>query len=104
MDMNSITELLKEINIAQLVAIGVMIWFFYSRLDGKIEKQGNRLDEKIEKQGDRLDEKIEKLGDDIKELRKDIQDIDKRLCRLEGAFSSKECCMIKDERKLPRAE
>lgn len=37
-------------------------------------------------------------------IKKELNEIDKRLCRLEGAFSSKDCCMIKDDRKLSKAE
>jgi hypothetical protein len=33
-----------------------------------------------------------------------ITDMDRRLCRLEGAFSSKECCILKEERHMKRAE
>lgn len=29
-------------------------------------------------------------------LQETVTDIDRRLCRLEGAFASKDCCMIKD--------
>jgi hypothetical protein len=36
---------------------------------------------------------------DHTELKNLVLDIDRRLCRLEGAFSSKECCMLKDHRK-----
>lgn len=38
------------------------------------------------------------LGNRIDKLDEKITDIDRRLCRLEGAFSSKDCCMIKDHR------
>ena len=31
-------------------------------------------------------------------LQETVTDIDRRLCRLEGAFASKDCCMIKDSR------
>lgn len=86
MDWNLVLDIAKEINIGQLIAILLMFWFFYSRLDKKIEK------------GDAT------LLEEMKELRKDVQDIDKRLCRLEGAFSAKECCMIQDGRQVKKAE
>lgn len=44
----------------------------------------------INKSFDKMDEKI--------------TDIDRRLCRLEGAFSSKDCCMIKDDKYHQKAE
>lgn len=46
---------------------------------------------------DLSDRKIEKLDEKL-------TDVDRRLCRLEGAFASKDCCMIKDERHLKRTE
>ena len=48
------------------------------------------------KQIGKLDVKIDKLRDDV-------QDVDRRLCRLEGAFSNKEFCMIKDHRIQEKA-
>lgn len=73
------------IGVQTAVIIAVLSGFF-SRTNKKIEDLDQKLSGKIEK----LDEKL--------------TDMDRRLCRLEGAFSQKECCMIKDERKLPRVE
>lgn len=47
-------------------------------------KQIGKLDERLTGQIAKLDEKL--------------TDVDRRLCRLEGAFASKDCCMIKDHR------
>jgi hypothetical protein len=44
-----------------------------------------------------MNHKLEKLDEKI-------TDIDRRLCRLEGAFSSKDCCMIKDDRLIRKVE
>ena len=46
---------------------------------------------------DNTDKKIDKLDEKI-------TDIDRRICRLEGAFASKDCCMIKDHGQLKNAE
>lgn len=46
---------------------------------------------------DRTDLKIDKLDEKL-------TDVDRRLCRLEGAFSNKDCCMIKDDRVIKKAE
>ena len=40
----------------------------------------------------------------ISKLDEKITDIDRRLCRLEGAFSAKECCVIKEDRQIKKAE
>lgn len=40
----------------------------------------------------------------IGKLDEKLTDVDRRLCRLEGAFSSKDCCMIKDSRIQEKAE
>ena len=70
--MEVLIDLMKEINIAQLIAIGCMGWFFYNRLDKKIDKVGERID--------KLSEKVE--------------DIDRRLCRIEGSLSTSGHCLF----------
>ena len=45
----------------------------------------------LNKRIDGTDAKIEKLDEKL-------TDVDRRLCRLEGAFASKDCCMIKDDK------
>lgn len=57
---------------------------------GSINSKIDGLDQRLSNKIDKLDEKV--------------TDIDRRICRLEGAFASKDCCMIKDERRLPKAE
>lgn len=44
-----------------------------------------------------LDRKVEKLDEKV-------MDIDRRLCRLEGAFSSKEFCAIRTQENNSKAE
>lgn len=51
-----------------------------------------------------MDGQFADVRGEIKELRGDVKDIDRRLCRLEGSFASKDCCMIKDARHLEKAE
>jgi hypothetical protein len=82
MEWQYVIELAKEINLAQLVIIGLMFWFFYSRLDGKI----NKLDEKINK----LDEKVD--------------DVDKRLCRIEGSLASQGHCLFSQNQAKEKAQ
>ena len=53
--MEYIFKLIELINPAQLVAIGIMLWFFYNRLDSKIEKNTQRIDEVEQKQTQRID-------------------------------------------------
>lgn len=51
-----------------------------------------------------LNNRIDQLSARIDKLDEKVTDIDRRLCRLEGAFSSKDCCMIKDERQLRKVD
>ncbi len=51
-----------------------------------------------------LNHKIDKLENRMDKFDEKLMDIDRRLCRLEGAFASKDCCMIKDERQFKKAE
>ncbi len=34
----------------------------------------------------------------------DLNELDKRLCRIEGALSAKECCLLKEGDKVKKAE
>lgn len=49
----------------------------------------------------RLETRMESRMDKMESI---LTDVDRRLCRLEGAFASKDCCMIKDERQMKKAE
>lgn len=59
--MEYIFKLIELINSAQLVAIGIMLWFFYNRLDSKIEKNTQRIDEVEQKLNQRIDSIEQKL-------------------------------------------
>ncbi len=84
--MEPVIEMLKTMDIGQVLVLGLMLWFFYSRLENKIEKMDVKLSLKIEK----LDEKI--------------SDIDKRVFAIETMLHMKDCCMLKDERHIKKAE
>lgn len=56
----------------------------------------------------RLEIKVEnldiKLSTRIDKLTEVVTDIDRRVCRMEGAFANKECCMINDNSQRKKAE
>lgn len=89
-------DTLSKLDFAQLIAIGVLLWFMYSRIEKKFDKINQKFD-KVDQRFDKVDLRFDKLEEKV-------TDIDRILCRLEGAFSSKDCCMIKDDRKLSKAE
>jgi predicted nuclease with TOPRIM domain len=65
----------------------------FKEVDARFKEMDARfkeMDTKIDIRFDKLDEKV--------------TDIDRRLCRLEGAFSSKECCILKYDKELRKAE
>lgn len=86
-------EILYRLDISNLLAIAAMGYFLNSRMNEKIDKLNNKID-KIE----------EKLSIKIDKLDEKLTDIDRRLCRLEGAFASKDCCMIKDSSQMKKVE
>lgn len=51
-----------------------------------------------------LNGRSDKIENRIEKLDEKMTDIERRLCRLEGAFASKDCCMIKDERHIHKAK
>lgn len=79
---DSIIQILTQLNISQLIAIGAMIWIFYNRLDKKIDK---------------LAEKVEKLNEKV-------EDIDRRLCRIEGSLSTQGHCLFSQNKPDQKAQ
>ncbi len=57
----------------------------------------NGLNKRIDNLEYGLNSKIDKLDEKL-------TDVDRRLCRLEGAFSSKDCCMIKEDKTSRKVE
>lgn len=49
-------------------------------------------------------EDIKSLKTDIKSMQEDIKDLDRRLCRIEGAITSKDCCVLKQDQNLKKVE
>lgn len=84
--MEQIVDAIEKLDIAQVVILLSALWFFYRRLDAKIEKLDTKLSSKI----DKIDEKV--------------ADIDKRLFSVERMMHMKECCMIQDTNKMKKAE
>lgn len=46
---------------------------------------------------DRIDRKMDNFDEKL-------TDIARRLCRMEGAFSSKDCCILKEDKQTKKAE
>jgi hypothetical protein len=65
----------------------------YGRLDRKIEKLDTRMTETIMK----LELKVDKLSDKV-------EDIDRRLCRIEGSLATKGHCLIEQTTTQRKAE
>jgi hypothetical protein len=77
---------IQKLNVANVLAIGAMIYFTYSRLCNKIEKSHDSLSVRIDN------------------LQETVTDIDRRVCRIEGALQSKDCCILKSESTIKKAE
>ena len=105
-----IFEMLRNINIAQLLAIGGIFWFFYARLNGNIEKLEARMDAKMEKMEARIEkseanltDKIGNLDRSINKLNEKVEDIDRRLCRIEGSLATQGHCLFNQAKPEQKA-
>jgi len=84
--METLIEMMQDINVGELMAIGIMMWFLYARLDNKITK----VDEKLSSRIDSLSFKID--------------DVDRRLCRIEGSLATQGHCLIHQVHSDKKAE
>lgn len=78
--MEQFIELLKEINIAQIAVLLITGWYGYSRLKTELKNEISQL-------------KIE-LKSDINSINARVEDVDKRLCRIEGSLSTQGHCLF----------
>jgi hypothetical protein len=88
---------LAKIEIGQLIAYGVLLWIFYSRLNSKIDKVEAKLTEKIDKVDLKLSGQNEKLSEKV-------DGIDKRLCRIEGSLSTHGHCLFNQSKPEQKAQ
>lgn len=74
---------MEEIHVlmSMIGGLGIFMMYLHQGVMKRFELSDHRTDQRF----DKLDEKV--------------TDIDRRLCRLEGAFASKDCCMIKDHQR-----
>lgn len=84
--MDEVLKIVQKIDIANLIAMGMMLWVMY----GRIEKQLERLES-------RSDSKFLRIECELIKIQSTMTDIDRRLCRLEGAFQAKDCCLLKSD-------
>ncbi|MEN6512235.1 MAG: hypothetical protein ABFD00_10465 [Chloroherpetonaceae bacterium] len=108
-------QVLKEINLAQILILFAGGWFFYNRLDAKIDKIDAKLDAKIDGVENSLTLRIEKLdakidgvenslSQRIDKLGEKIEDVDRRLCRIEGSLATQGHCLFNQSKKEQKAE
>lgn len=81
--MDTILSLIKAMNVGDLIAMLGMLWFFYSRSNGKI------IDLKIE-----LKNEMKNVAEKVEKLETKIDDVDKRLCRIEGSLATQGHCLF----------
>ena len=86
--MESFLEILKEINITQIIIIFAGMWFFYNRLDNKIDRVENRLSERIDKVENSLNERIDKVEQRIDKVERKLELIqDKLMTRIDNLYN-----------------
>ncbi len=79
---NLFYETVKLINPVQLILIGLIVFYFYNRLDQKFEKRFDKIDErfdKVDEKFDKVDEKFDKVQQNFKQ---DFKEINQRFDNL----------------------
>ena len=99
-----ITEMILTIMIAGFGLNFSLMYLLWVTLNRRMDGLENTLNKRIDGLENTLNKRIDGVEIRIDKLDEKITDIDLRLCRLEGAFSSKDCCMIKDERQFKKVE
>jgi uncharacterized membrane-anchored protein YhcB (DUF1043 family) len=88
-----VVNFLNEVNPMQLIAIGIIVWFFYGRLDKKIANLSadmnhrfEKVDERCDKMEDKFDKKFAKMEERFDKMEKRF---DKKFSEMEEKFEDK---------------
>ena len=68
---------------------------------GNLHKRIDGIENSLSKKIDGLESS---LGNRIDKLDEKLTDVNRRLCRMEGAMTAKDCCMLKSDQQLRKAE
>lgn len=98
--MDTFIELIKKLDVGQLIVMGCMLWFFYSR----IEKKFDKLEAKIEDRFDKIEQRMDKMEQRMDRIEALVNNLDKRLFVVEAILQMKGCCAITDDKHLRKAE
>jgi len=86
--MDTLIQLIQKLDLHTIIVIVACFYFYDKRMSKKLEKIDARFD-KIEARFEKVDARFDKMF----EL---LMDMDKRICRIEGALSAQECCILKE--------
>ena len=75
---------------AILFGLMLVFWTHFNKRFDEVDTKFDKVDTKF----DKVDARFDKVDARFDKMDEKITDIDRRLCRLEGAFSSKECCIL----------
>jgi hypothetical protein len=98
--MDEIVKLTQSIDIGTLIVMGVMLWFMYGRIDRRFDAMNRDMNQRFEQVEHRFVQMEQTLG----KVQETVTDMDRRLCRLEGAFQSKDCCYLKSDSQQKTAQ
>jgi uncharacterized protein YdcH (DUF465 family) len=87
-----ILETLGKVNIAELTAVACMMWFMYVRIEKKFDK--------VDAKFDKVDARFDKMDARFDRLESKVEDIDRRLCRVEGGLNSNSYCSLSNKNPI----
>ena len=77
--------------------------FRIDRLDTRMDRLDARMDQ-LDARMDRLDTRMDRLENKIESVQHTMNDIDKRLYGVEMVLHMKDCCVLKQDQNLKKAE
>lgn len=95
--MDMFIQAIAKLDIATIIVLLGGVYLMNRSLRSEIEAKFEKFEAKLDKRFEAIDRRFDSVDEKI-------TDIDRRLCRLEGAFASKDCCMIKDSSQIKKAE
>ena len=88
---------------AIILPLVAFIGWFWNRIDNKFQK----IDENFKNVHEEFKEvrsEIKEVRSEIKEVRDEVKELRTSLNRMEGAFYSKDCCILKEDKNIKKVE
>ena len=92
-----IFDTLSRFDLANFIAICVVLWIGYIRICKKMDLRFEKVDqrfEKVDQRFEKVDQRFDKIEGELVKIREKVAELDKDVYGINITLRSKECCIL----------